>query len=204
MAKNMDEKKECSILGISQTQTLDDNYLVVLEEEGTDRKLPVVVREREAQYIALKLEGITGKRILLWDFIESLGSVHQFSIDQIWIHSVHEGVFYTKVLTVSNLGSGSVSNREGFELNISVGDALCLACTYGCPILVSSHILDTYGISLDSEGNPVGDSPNVAKSGPKVTLENLQKMLDKAIEEEDYEIASQIRDKIKSMKGELE
>ena len=193
---NFSKKIECNIIGLSQTQAVGENYIVVLEEEGGDRKLPVIVRDREAQFIALQLEKIETKKIFVWDIFESLSTNHNFTMDAVYLHSVFEGIFYTKVITNSQEGE--------IEINISVGDALCLATKLEIPIYVSSEVMDTFG--LLPNGDDISDEPVPQKkpTQTKVTLENLQKMLDKALEEEDYEIASQIRDKIKAMKGELE
>ena len=194
---NFQKKIECNIIGLSQTQSMGENYIVVLEEESGDRKLPVIVRDREAQFIALQLEKIETKKVFVWDLFESLSTNHNFTMDAVYLHSVFEGIFYTKVITNSQEGE--------IEINIGVGDALCLAAKLELPIYVSSEVMEIYGLipDLDDEASEP-QQPKKQGSSPKVTLENLQKMLDKALEEEDYEIASQIRDKIKAMKGELD
>ena len=94
---------------------------------------------------------------------------------------------------------------DEFEINCGVGDMVCLALSYGCPIYASSDVLKLSGILMDDEGN-IDESQhqkNVSKNRDYksvLSVTDLEKLLDKAIENEEYEIASQIRDRITEIK----
>jgi len=189
------EKIEMKIIGLSQTSATSDSYIVVLEDMMEDRKIPIVVKEAEAQFIALNHEAIKTSKIFVWDLIKKISRKYAFTIDEIFVHSVYEGIFYTKMIT-SSAG-------DTIDMSLSVGDALCLSVTQGCPIMVSEEVWTKFGIRINEDGSVVTPKKK-EKYKPVVTLESLEKMLQKAIDNEEYEIASQIRDKIKTMKGELD
>lgn len=188
------EKIEMRIIGLSQAPGNSENYVVVLEDLMEDKKVPIVIKESEAQFIALNHEGIKTSKIFVWDLIKKISKKYSFHIDEVFIHSVYEGVFYTKLIT-SSAG-------DEIELNLSASDAICISITTGCPIMLSKEVWDKFGFRIGEDGEVKTETKEKYK--PIVTLESLEKMLEKALDNEEYEIASQIRDKIKSMKGEIE
>jgi bifunctional DNase/RNase len=107
-----------------------------------------------------------------------------------------EGIFYAKIVFHNMV--------EEFELDSSISDAICLSVAYGCPILCSKEVIDLAGINMDDDGNISEDQKEEnykpRKASSLITVEHLEIMLTKAIENEEYEVASQLRDKINEMK----
>ena len=64
------------------------------------------------------------------------------------------------------------------------------------PILVSSKVLKEASVSEDSLTN---DTPKAKKS--TISLKSLKEKLESAIEEEEYEIAAKLRDKISDLES---
>jgi protein-arginine kinase activator protein McsA len=93
---------------------------------------------------------------------------------------------------------------EEYEIEASIGDAICLSVTYKCPIYCAQDVLVSAGIEMDDDGNITDEQheKNMSKKEKTsfVSVENLEKMLEKAIENEEYEIASQLRDRINELK----
>ena len=94
---------------------------------------------------------------------------------------------------------------EEFEIPCSIGDAVCLSVSYGCAIYCNEEVLKLTGILMDEDGNidETQHNKNVTKKrdySSVMTVTDLEKMLQKAIDGEEYEIASQIRDKITELK----
>jgi bifunctional DNase/RNase len=117
-------------------------------------------------------------------------------LQKVFISHILEGIFYAKLI-VSNM-------IEDIEIDCSVGDAICLALTYNCPIFCSKEVLKISGIEIDDDGQ-VSEEQSEANHKERdyssvVTVENLEKMLQKALENEEYEIASQLRDRIQEIK----
>jgi len=76
--------------------------------------------------------------------------------------------------------------------------------------MVSLDVLETSGININDDGsNPENiedddDTPEVETKPKKrvVSVEDLEKMMIKALENEEYEIAAEIRDRINELKEE--
>jgi bifunctional DNase/RNase len=188
-------KIETRIIGLSYGQSGNGTYIAILEEmESVGRKLPIIIKTNEAQYIALKIESMETKNPLIYDIFKTMTESLGADLQEIYIHTVMEGVFYCKLILSDMV--------DEYEINSSVGDALALAISYKCPIFVSEEVLDGYGVLMDENGGVDEEQNhyNKRKREPKVSLENLEQMLQRAIENEEYEIASQIRDRIETIK----
>jgi bifunctional DNase/RNase len=99
------------------------------------------------------------------------------------------------------------------EIDSRTSDALALAVRAGCKIFTYENILETAGLFLENEGN---DSPENAASTEvpvssrssssgdadmkKMSLEELNVLLQTVLEQEDYVRAIHIRDEINSRK----
>ena len=123
-------------------------------------------------------------------------------INEVFIHQLKEGVFYSLLICESN---GVVH-----EIDSRTSDAIALAVRFDCPIYTTEEILDAAGISIDDQSieKPGRGKPDVPSQKPKEefdlfknkTLEELERMLDAALNNEDYMKAAQIRDEIDKRK----
>ena len=188
--------KELKIVGLSYSQTQVGSYVLVLSEKRGKKKLPIIINQDTAQYIALKLEKVTTKKPLTFDLFKSMSDRLGADLYQIQITNILEGVFYVKLVFHNMV--------EEFEIDASIGDALSLAVSYKCPILCSKEVLDVAGILMEDDGS-MSDEQQEENHKKRdyssiISIENLEKMLNKAIENEEYEIASQLRDRIAELK----
>lgn len=188
------EKVELKIVGLSYSQGHAGSYILVLGEIDGNLKLPIIIKPSDAQFIALKMEELKTPRPQIQDLVKSITDNLDCDLQQICITNILEGIFYSK-LVFENL-----MNDDQFQIDSTIGDAICLSLSYKCPIFCNYDVLKSSGIEIDDEGVIDGEdkeSKNDAHSvNSVVTVENLQKMLDKALENEEYEIASQLRDRI--------
>ncbi len=198
------KRRELKILGLSYSQSQIGSYVLVLSDKKGSRKLPLIVKPLEAQRIALEIEGIKSPRPLTHDLFKSLGDAYGIDIQEIFIHSLLEGVFYTKIITTNGI--------EEFELECTAGDAIALSVIYKCPIMVTQEILDTAGVIISDDGSiPDGNDVDYEEYGEYiedeevkpdriVSVEDLEKMMQEAIVNEEYEIAAEIRDRINTLR----
>jgi hypothetical protein len=203
------KRKKVKILGLSYSQSQIGSYILVLSEIKGGRKIPVVIKPNEAQHIAMKLENIKSPRPLTHDLIKSLSDTFHIDIQEVYVYSITEGIFYTKIIASNGI--------DELELDCSIGDGLALALTYKCPIWVNVDIIDSVGISIsDEEINAernkdedefeieLEDMEEEIYSKPKrtVSIEDLEHMMNNAIANEEYEIAAEIRDRIQTLRDE--
>ena len=191
------KKIELKIFGLSYSQSQAGSYVLVLGEKKGKLKLPIIIKPHDAQFIAMKTEGLVTPRPLIHDLFKKVTDSLNADLRHIYISHLLEGIFYAKLVF-----SNSV---EDFEVDCSVGDAICLALTYSSPIYCSKEVLKISGIEIDEDGS-VTEEQSEANHKDRdysavVTVENLEKMLQKALENEEYEIASQLRDRIQQLKN---
>lgn len=197
------EKIQLQIVGLSYSQTQDNAYVLILVEEHGERRMPIIIGGAEAQAIAIELEKMKPPRPLTHDLFKSLADSFEIIVNEVIIYKLQEGIFYAKILVSKD---GNV-----VDIDSRTSDAVALAVRFNCPIYTTSDVLERAGIVLEvqkqtdtKDANIDNDFDDLAE--PEIrfaTDEELQVMLSSAIETEDYELASRIRDEIKQRKEDL-
>jgi bifunctional DNase/RNase len=191
------KKIELEIVALSHSITQTHSYAVVLGEVNGLRRLPIVIGGFEAQAIAVALEKMHPSRPLTHDLMKNFMSAFNIDLQEIIICDLQEGIFYSKLVCVSE--------HDTVEIDSRTSDALALAVRFGCPVYTYENILESAGILMeDSSGkkkqvketvtSEIG-SPDDLKA---LSLEELNTLLGEVLEQEDYIRAIKIRDEINS------
>ena len=190
-------------LDISALKTSDSQnnaYVLLLNEMEGKRQLPIVIGWCEARSIALALEDSDPpERPLTHDLFLSIGDIFGITISKVVIHTLNEGIFHASFFCKSK-------GKKEVEIDARTSDAVALAVRFKCPIFTYEQVLSKAGIILDKTleddiAFEQEESDDPKEKGLKdFTLSKLQTMLKKAIESEDYEKASAIRDEINKRK----
>ena len=188
-------KIKLDIAGLSYSQTQSGAYALVLTESGGKRQLPIVIGGFEAQAIAIELEKMTPTRPLTHDLFKSFAESFSISVKEDVIYNLMEGIFYSKL----------ICERDGqiTEIDARTSDAIAIGVRFNCPIYTFENILASAGVLLD-ENQPKEDEfhldddnfMSAEESLGSFSVEELENQLTEAIENEDYELASRIRDEI--------
>ncbi len=193
------KRKQVKVLGLSYSQSQVGSYVLVLSEMKGKVKLPIIIKPQEAQRIALEIEGIKSTKPLTHDLFRNLTDSYGIDLQEVFIYQLAEGVFYTKLITTNQV--------EEVEIEASVGDAVILSLLYDCPIYVSQEVLNRAGVLINDDGSPLSedemenDEEVFEDQEEKTTsIENLERMLEHAVANEEYEIAAKVRDRIEEMK----
>jgi bifunctional DNase/RNase len=185
-------KRELKIIGLSYAQSQSNGYVCVLSEVNGLRKIPIIVKPQDAQTIAIKLENLKLPRPITHDIVKNLTTGYGINFQEVCIYSILEGVFYCKALTNNGI--------DDLEIEMSVGDAIVFSLLYECPLYAKEEVLATVGIQTDDSGKVVPsehDKPKKTKKKEQVvSIEDLNRMMDEAIINEEYELAAELRDKI--------
>jgi bifunctional DNase/RNase len=191
---------EVKIEILSYAKSQVGSYVIVLADTANNsRKLPIIIKANEAQFIAQKLEGIQSPRPLTQDLFKTLTDGYNIDIQEIFIYNVAEGIFYAKMLTASMM-------EDNLNIECTVGDALSMAVLYDCPIYVAEDVMTSTSVDMTAPTQvkaPVKVSlkkPPAKKKDSPESIEFLDKLLNKALEAEDYETAVELRDKIAKLK----
>jgi bifunctional DNase/RNase len=188
------KKIEMRILGLSYSQSQIGSYVLVLSEINGNRKLPIIIKPSEAQVIALKVENVKSPRPLTHDLFKTLTDAFSIDIQEINIHTVAEGIFYTNILASNSIDMTAIE--------CTAGDGIALSITYDCPIYVTESVLKSSAIVMDEDGimSPQDNMPAPTRKSKIVSVEDLEKLMNEALGNEEYEIAAELRDKIKELK----
>lgn len=192
------------VKGLSYSQTQSGAYALVLGEEEGERRLPIIIGGFEAQSIAIALDKDTNPpRPLTHDLFKNFADVFKINLKQVVIHKLKDGVFYSILVCEQN--------GDEHILDARTSDAVALAIRFNTPIFTYEEILEKAGVILsDKEGGETGSSKSAEKkttasssaAPPKdKSLDELHRDLDKAVKDEDYEKAAQIRDEIDRRDG---
>ena len=197
------KKIELEIVALSHSITQRQSYAVVLGEVNGLRRLPIVIGGFEAQAIAVALEKMHPSRPLTHDLMKNFMSAFTIDLQEIIICDLQEGIFYSKLVCVSE--------HDTVEIDSRTSDALALAVRFGCPIYTYEHILDSAGILMEDSsskkkksGGVTATTTTTTESGGSredlkaLSIDDLNSLLTEVLEQEDYIRAIAIRDEINS------
>jgi len=193
------DKIRLEIVGMSYSQSQSGAYALILGEVKGKRRLPIIIGGFEAQAIAVELEKMKPTRPLTHDLFKSFADTYLVHLKEVIIDQFKQGVFHAKLVCVQNNIESLIDSRTS--------DAVALAIRFKCPIFTYENIIAEAGMIMD-ENSPTPEtltSPVDEPSEPafeEYTLGELEEMLQKAVEQEDYEKASMIRDEIRKRKDE--
>lgn len=197
--------RQLIIRGISYSQTQSGAYALLLEHEETHIKLPVVIGNFEAQSISLGLEkDIHPPRPLTHDLFSKFITSANFELISVVIYQIVDGVFF------SNINLKNKMSQEEIILDARTSDAVAMAVRFDAPIYTTQQVLNEAGILLEIEeiGRDDDDDFSETESGSEnlqhVSTEELQKFLDNAVKEEDFDTALEIQEELKKRKKNID
>ncbi|MFT5777442.1 MAG: bifunctional DNase/RNase [Crocinitomicaceae bacterium] len=190
------EKIKLEIVGLSYSQTQSGAYALVLSEVDGNRRLPIIIGGFEAQAIAIELEKMVPTRPLTHDLFKNFATTFNISVKEVVIYNLVEGIFYSKLICEFD--------GKTTEIDARTSDAIAIGVRFECPVYTYESILSSAGILLDEtteEDEGLFAAETEEEESPASTLdakskEDLQIQLDQALANEDYELASKIRDEI--------
>ncbi|WP_392345785.1 bifunctional nuclease domain-containing protein [uncultured Polaribacter sp.] len=194
-----------TIKGISYSQTQTGAYALVLSEMEGSRTLPIIIGAFEAQSIAIALEKeIRPPRPLTHDLFKTFSDRFSIEVKEVIIHKLVDGVFFSSL----------ICQKDGVEevLDARTSDAIAIAVRFEAPIFTYENILDKAGVFLKIEDelglNDLSETEEISLGtqdllkvdntslDSKVSVSELNDQLDKAVADENYELAAKIRDEI--------
>lgn len=210
----MQDRIRINVLGLSYSQLQNGAYVLLLCQDNSPYRIPVVIGAAEAQSIAISLENIRTPRPLTHDLFVSFAHAFGVKLKDVFIYRFEDGIFSSE-LTFSD-------GERQIVLDARTSDAIALALRTGTPIYTTQEIIEQTGFIIDTEAlntdndDDSGDEPDdLAESiadeaedetydqsrgyhndpNPEnYTIEELQRTLDRLIENEDYEEAARISD----------
>ena len=147
----------------------------------------------------------TGLRATLQhDLFKTFSDRFSIQIKEVIIHKLVDGVFFSSL----------VCEKEGIEeiIDTRTSDAIAIAVRFEAPIFTYENILDKAGVFLKTEDalglNDPSETSEISldtknllgvdkdSSYSKLSISDLKEELEKAVSDENYELAAKIRDEM--------
>jgi uncharacterized protein len=195
------KKIQLEIAQISHSIAHTNSFALLLVEKKGVRRLPIVIGGYEAQAIAIGLEKVPQSRPQTHDLVKALFDQLSISLNEIIINNLVEGVFYSRLVCESN---GNV-----FEIDSRTSDAVALAVRFNAPVYTYEFIMEQAGIILEgntsiqeatSEKEPEAVENIKPSDYTKMGTKELNELLKKYLDNEDYEKAARVRDELNRRK----
>ncbi len=169
----------------------DQGNAVLIRPVGGDVAVPIFIGQLEAQSILIGMGNVPMPRPLTHDLFLSVLERMGITIERVEITELKEGTFYAQLILNRNGETVVIDSRPS--------DSIALAVRDKCPIYISEAVVDEASIAVSAVTDEPAP-PAVSKSSKKDSERvKLQKALDKAVEEENYEEAARIRDRLREL-----
>ena len=195
---------ELKIHGISYSDNTSGAFALILAEMNGSKKLPIVIGGFEAQAIAVALEKkIKTSRPLTHELFKGFADKFDIKINHVIIHKLIEGIFFSNLVCEKD--------DKIIKIDSRTSDAIALSIRFNAPIFIEKGILNNVGFEDNDkhsgEINLIGDSffktdtsDKSSKDIKKISSNKIKKMLEKSIQNEDYELAAKLRDELNTRK----
>ena len=165
------EKIQLEILGLSSSQSQSGSFALVLGETDGNRRLPIIIGMFEAQAIAIEIEKIIPNRPMTHDLFKSFGHSFNYTIKEIVISDLKEGVFFAKIVCEND--------SKTVEIDARPSDAIAIGLRFNAPIFTYEKIMTDAGIILtdESEDEASDLTTEITKEEPKTSTPSGEKPL---------------------------
>jgi len=175
---------ELNISALNASTSSAGNFVMVLQEINSTRRLPIIIGLQEAQAIAVALEQMHPVRPLTHDLFLNTITLLKANLEHVKICGIKDGT-YISVIVIKDI------NQNIIEIDSRTSDAIALAIRQKCPIFISDYLLSEMAVGQPGEGKIFSDKRGQLE---QYSLEELYDILTKLLEKEDYESATIVRD----------
>ena len=181
------------ILSVNPSSVGASSYILLLESDNAQYlRFPIVIGSQEAQSISVYLEKIQTSSPLTHDLCVNLLSYSNVSIQKVLITDFKDGIFYANLKVYKD--------GETFQVDARPSDSIALAIRLDIPILISEKLLHEICIPEEEFLDELEDDLNVLEKAPVFRSKaELDGLLQKALQDENYEEAAKLRDEIEKL-----
>jgi bifunctional DNase/RNase len=188
----MADKIQLDLVDITPSSSSNGAYVMALTEIAGARSLAIVIGPAEAHSIVIVMEKMPITRPLTHDLFVSLAENFDIHVEEVFIYQMIDGIFYARIVV-----SG---NNKIVEVDSRTSDAVAIAIRFGAPIFCAKEVMDEVGRDMRAltEGDDLDFDLDITEDDLEEELspEEILKKLDEALLNEDYELASKLRDEL--------
>jgi bifunctional DNase/RNase len=172
------------------------------QESDSNKVVPIFIGPLETYSISSALDGVTPPRPNTHDLIVNMLQEMEARILHIIINDIIGSIFYARIV---------IQTSEGVvELDARPSDSVAVAIRTRCPMYMHEKVYREAAVVIGEESGAAEPAPKeeddeeqqaaeLLLTEPRSELEQLKQELQKAVEDENFERAAMLRDKIKQM-----
>jgi len=195
---------ELEVVDVEASQTPSEAFALIVREKEGEREMTIVIGLHEARTLVLLINKIQTRRPGTHELFKSFLQQTEYQLNKATIYHYSEGVFYAHLLLEKDL--------QNFELDARTSDAIAIAMLMNAPVLIKKDIFEKLAALPQKEKTKIEDfNPDIdlqpeelelyiENKLQEMPLEELQRLLQGAIDSEDFELASKIHDEINNRK----
>jgi uncharacterized protein len=189
-----EEYLEARIDNISITQM---GFVIFLKYGEDPRAVPIFIGTNEAQSIALALSRQPPPRPMTHDLFKNVLEFLDCAVTRVEITDLKDNTFFAQIYL-------SKAEVEEMEFDARPSDAIALAIRWQAPIFINRRVFDEAAVAesaTDSQAQPEEHETVPSPITTDSLLEQLQKALEKSVQEERYEEAARLRDELNKLQN---
>lgn len=175
------DRVKLKLMGISEVVGIDDVSLLALVDEAEERQLIVACDKMMGKQIQLRMMGKVAFDNLYPEVMSRLMQSQGYQQLEVIISGQSDGKYDTEIM----------DTLSGKSFPIRCSDGIFFSLVHGCPLYASYRVMMSQAVGYTPGSSKVALPINV------ITDKMLKLSLNKAIEMEDYEMASNLRDELR-------
>ena len=175
---------------ISQTMSMSDSYILVMNAPEQGKHVPILIGEAEAQAIIMAIEQKEARRPLTHNLLKNILDEYMLTLKKVTIDRFDEGIFYSSIYISDGFSEKRIDSRTS--------DAVVLAIMQHCDILMERNVLEETSMNPNALNDNLPSQNGTTQRA--TTLEELEQQLRDCEAKEDYEQAAEIMKLINQMK----
>ena len=200
-------KIELQVADIHAAARPSEAFSLILKEKEGERYVPIIIGMSEARAILVELNQSPTHRPLTHELLVALADSFNCTLVEVDIVHYENGVYYADMLMKR-------SDNTLFHLDARPSDAISIALKFNAPFFMDEDIFTTNckedsaekeestekvynelmdALDADKEEEGIRSDSYIEQKLKEMTSEELQSLLDGAVESEDYELAEKIQ-----------
>lgn len=195
---------------VQNVQTPSEAFFLTMKERHGDRMLTMMIGLSEARAIVLEKNKLQPKRPSTHDLFSQLVQSIRLTPEDVEIHKYEDGIFFANI-------NFHRENGESVVLDSRTSDAVVLALKWGIPMYIDENAFEKYlsenilnDLSKDEKSekftssdwkDDIRNDEYIIAKLQEMTDEELEELLQGAVECEDFEMASKIHEEMEKRKN---
>ena len=193
---------EIEAIDVESSQMPSEAFALIMREKEGKREMTIVIGLQEARTLILLINNIQTRRPGTHELFKNFMQYAGYQLNRVVIYHYDEGVFYAHLILQNETNI--------FDLDSRTSDAIAIALLMNAPIFIGSDIFEKLAILPDKEEKkrenlqpdidlqPEELEHYIENKLQEMPVEELEHLLQGAIDSEDFELASKIHEEINS------